>query len=56
MLFSLGFPIVIEFIQLFINRNVDIDDVLLNFLGSVLGALIYTFLRKKFPEFALIEK
>ena len=56
LLFSLGFTIVIEFIQLFINRNVDIDDVLLNFLGSVLGALIYKFLRKKFPEFALIEK
>lgn len=47
---SLTFPIFIEFVQLFIGRSVDIDDVILNFAGGVLGGLIYLVLRKLFPK------
>ncbi|MCM1568990.1 MAG: VanZ family protein [Roseburia sp.] len=39
--FSIMFPVGIEFVQLFINRQVDIDDIILNFLGGLLGGLIY---------------
>lgn len=38
-LFSLLVPVGIEFIQLFIGRAVDIDDVILNFLGLMIGFL-----------------
>lgn len=37
----LGFPVFIEFFQLFINRHTDIDDVILNFLGGMFGWIIY---------------
>lgn len=35
----------IEFCQLFIDRAVDVDDMILNFTGSMLGALIWYALR-----------
>lgn len=35
---SLGLTCFIEFTQLFIDRYVELDDILLNFLGAMLGA------------------
>lgn len=40
----------IEFCQLFLPRDTNIDDVWLNTLGSVLGWLLYKLLTKFFPE------
>lgn len=46
--FSVMFPVCIEFVQLFINRQVDIDDIFLNFAGGLLGGLIFwLFFRKR---------
>ena len=47
---SLMLPIFIEFVQLFIGRSVDIDDVILNLAGGLLGGLVYLVLRKLFPK------
>ncbi len=55
MFFSFLLPAFIESFQLFINRHVDVDDLILNFLGGVTGAVLYFAMRKKFPalkEFA----
>lgn len=46
---ALLLTLTIESTQLFINRYVEIDDVLLNFLGSMLGAGIWTLLHHQFP-------
>lgn len=51
-LYSLGLTVLIEMIQLFIGRSVDVDDLILNFAGSCLGAVICTVLRKKFRGLA----
>ena len=40
LLFSLLVPCGIEFIQLFIGRAVDVDDVILNFVGLMIGFLV----------------
>lgn len=48
-LMSLALPVCIEFVQLFIGRSVDIDDIILNFLGAMLGGLAYLALSKLFP-------
>ena len=42
---SLAITAFIELCQLFIGRAVDIDDILLNFAGSMLGALVWYILR-----------
>lgn len=39
----------IELLQLFIRREVDVDDVLLNFLGSMMGAGLWAGLRRFIP-------
>lgn len=49
-LMSLALPVCIEFVQLFIGRSVDIDDVILNFTGAMLGGLVYLILSKLFPR------
>lgn len=49
-LLSVGLPIFIEFCQLFIGRSVDIDDIILNFTGGMLGGLLYWLARKLFPR------
>ncbi len=41
MLMCLALPFFIEFCQLFIGRSVDIDDIILNFTGGMLGGLLY---------------
>lgn len=40
----------IEFFQLFIGRSVDVDDVLLNTLGGVLGYLVFSLLQPLFSQ------
>lgn len=47
---SLALPVFIEFCQLFIGRSVDIDDIILNFTGGMLGGLLYWLARKLFPR------
>ena len=37
----------IEFLQLFLGRSVDVDDVILNTLGGLLGYLLFCFIPKK---------
>jgi len=41
----------IEFCQLFLNRGTDVDDLILNTVGTILGLLLYKFLNKKFNKF-----
>lgn len=45
--FSSLLPLLIEVSQLFIERSVDVDDFILNFLGSSLGAVLFFPLRKR---------
>lgn len=40
----------IEFCQLFIARETDIDDLMLNTFGTILGLIIYKLLSKKFDK------
>ena len=45
---------VVEFVQLKIGRSFDIDDILLNLIGGILGYLLYklfTRIYKKLPDF-----
>lgn len=52
MAYSLAFTMFIEVCQLFVERSVDVDDMILNFVGSCLGAVLYFVLRKIFPRFS----
>ncbi len=45
-----GTTVSIEFMQLFLERSCDIDDVIMNFTGGFLGYLIFMLLRKIFSE------
>lgn len=42
---------VIEFVQLFLPRMVDIDDVILNTLGGLIGFALFLLVEKAFPGF-----
>ena len=55
-LYSLGLTVLIETVQLFIDRSVDVDDLILNFVGSCLGAGICHILRKRFQRLANLSK
>lgn len=46
-LFSALLPLFIEAVQLFIQRSVDVDDLILNFSGGMLGAALYFLIRKR---------
>lgn len=46
----MGFSFFIEFVQFFIGRSADIDDLMLNTLGGMLGYFIFTFLSKLFKD------
>ena len=48
-LHALALTLFIETTQLFVGRSVDVDDVILNFFGSCMGAGLYFLLRKLFP-------
>lgn len=51
---GLGASVFIEFVQLFIGRSSDIDDVILNTAGALAGFWIFRLLRAVFPNF--VEK
>jgi glycopeptide antibiotics resistance protein len=52
----LALTVFIEFVQLFIQRKTDIDDVILNFLGGCIGAVIYFAVAKKHPQIKKFNK
>lgn len=41
----------IEFIQIFIGRQAETDDLICNTIGAVIGYLIYLLIKKLFPNF-----
>ena len=43
---SLIVPFVIEFLQLFVGRSFDIDDLICNFLGIIIGLIIANMIKK----------
>lgn len=47
-----AFSFIIEFTQLFTSRGTDIDDLLLNTLGTLCGYGLYLLLRKALPKVA----
>ena len=49
---SLALPVFIETTQCFIGRSVDVDDLILNFAGGCLGALLYLAVRGLAPGVA----
>lgn len=53
---SVILPVMIEFCQLFVGRTVDIDDVILNFAGGVLGGLLFFLLRRGFPDLGKLAR
>lgn len=55
-LYSLGLTVLIESVQLFIGRSVDVDDLILNFSGSLLGAGVSSVLRKKYRKLSKLAK
>lgn len=51
LLMCLLLPLAIEGSQLFIHRMTDVDDVLLNCLGGLLGGVVFALLHRLFPRF-----
>lgn len=47
---SIGTSCLIEFLQLFLGRSVDVDDVILNALGGLLGYLLFCLVPKKLKK------
>lgn len=49
---AIGFcsSLFIEFCQLFLTRGTDIDDLILNTVGTILGLFLYRLLHKKFKN------
>lgn len=56
LIFCLLFPLFIETVQLFIGRNVDVDDIILNFSGSAVGVCVSVILAYFFPYFRMLTK
>lgn len=55
-LFSALLPLFIETVQLFIGRSVDVDDLILNFAGGLIGGFCYFLIKRrteKLDSFAL---
>ncbi len=48
-LLALMLTVLIETVQLFIGRHVDVDDLMLNFAGTLLGAGLWAVLRRLLP-------
>lgn len=55
-LLSLMLPVCIEFFQLFVGRTVDVDDVILNFVGSMLGGVLFLIARVLVPKIGRLAK
>ena len=53
--YSLMLTLFIETAQLFIGRKTDIDDIMLNFLGSCLGALLFYVVKKRTRRLDIYE-
>lgn len=51
-LLTMAFSVFVEVCQLPQDRGTDIDDVILNTLGGVMGYALYLIIRKVFPMFA----
>ncbi len=49
---GLSVSFVVEFIQFFIGRSCETDDLICNTLGAVVGYLLYLLIKKLFPKFA----
>ena len=47
------FSLFIEICQLFLTRGTDVDDLMLNTIGVILGLLLYRLLYKKFKSFLI---
>ena len=47
---SAGISCLIEFLQLFLGRSVDVDDLILNTLGGLLGYLLFCLIPKKLKK------
>lgn len=47
------FSLFIECCQLFLTRGTDIDDLILNTIGTILGLLLYRIIYKKFKNFVI---
>lgn len=52
----LAITVCIEFCQLFIQRNVDVDDLILNFTGGAVGAGLYFLTAWAFPKIKELAK
>lgn len=52
-LLSLGISLFIECFQLFVSRGTDIDDLILNTFGGIVGYGLYYCLWRKIPKFVL---
>ena len=53
---ALFLPVCIEFFQLFVGRTVDVDDVILNFVGSMLGGVLFLIARVLVPKIGRLAK
>ena len=51
-LIGLGYSLTAEYLQFFLGRHCDVDDVMLNALGSILGYLSFRLFKWLFPVFA----
>ena len=50
LLVNLGISLSIELSQLFNNRKTDIDDIILNVAGDIIGYIVYRLVEKLFPK------
>lgn len=50
-LLGFSFSLLIETSQLFLNRQTDVDDLMLNTVGVILGLLLYKLLNRKNKSF-----
>ena len=48
-LWAFALSLSIEILQLFISRGTDVDDLILNTLGGLLGFLIFRMIERKYP-------
>ncbi len=58
LLTAISTSVVVEFVQLRIGRSFDIDDIILNIVGAIIGYIVYKglkWLNKKLPDFLKSE-
>ncbi len=47
---GLSISFIVEFVQFFIGRSCETDDLICNTLGAVVGYLLYLLIKKRFPK------